>query len=393
MAGKRSEARLIAAKPRTGWRRRLHGGVRRAPGLGLVDRLVMLAVLSAVAVVWLLLVGFDAFTTFVSQLDNIGTGGYTPAKAATYVLLTVPRRSYEMYGYAALIGSLVGLGQLAGSGELTALRAAGLSKLRICASVVVSLVLLTAGVALLGETLAPAGEQKAQALSIAARSSDVALARGGSLWARDGDAVINARRGRAVDGAEGRAIELSGVRVFEFDEQGRLLALSLAATAIHMGGQWTLNDVRRTQFGKQTAHSTLSEQTVWKSGLDPRVLALSIVRPKYLALRDLARNVAYLDRNGQDASVYRNAWWARVFHPINLLVLVFCSVPFAFGALRSGGLSKRLFIGILLAIGFYFLQRAIVNLGAVYHLHPVVANLIPPVLLIVAATVYFRRHA
>lgn len=361
--------------------------------LGQADRLVMLAVLSAVAVVWLLLVGFDAFTNFVGELDDVGRGNYSLAKAATYVLLTVPRRGYEMYGYAALIGSLIGLGQLAGSGELTALRAAGLSKLRICASVVISLVLLTAAVALLGETLGPAGEQKAQALSIAAKSNNIALAKGGSLWARDGDAVINARSGRAVQGSGGREIELSGVRVFEFDNEGRLLALSLAATAIHMDGKWTLNDVRRTQFGKQTAHSTQSKKSVWASGLDPRVLALSIVHPQYLALRDLARNIAYLDRNGQDASAYRNAWWARVFYPFNLLVLVFCSVPFAFGALRSGGLSKRLFIGIVLTIGFYFLQRAIVNLGAVYHLHAVIANLIPPLLLIAAATAYFRRHA
>jgi lipopolysaccharide export system permease protein len=68
-------------------------------------------------------------------------------------------------------------------------------------------------------------------------------------------------------------------------------------------------------------------------------------------------------------------------------------VPFAFGALRSGGLSKRLFIGMLLVIGFYFLQRAIVNLGIVYELHPLAANLIPPALLIVMATAYFRRNA
>jgi lipopolysaccharide export system permease protein len=183
------------------------------------------------------------------------------------------------------------------------------------------------------------------------------------------------------------------VRVFEFDREGRLTALSLAATAIHAAGEWTLKDVRRTEFGKESARSTHAAKTSWASGLDPRVLALSIVRPKYLAMRDLARNIAYLDRNHLDASVYRNAWWARVFYPLNLLVLVFCAVPFAFGALRSGGLSKRLFIGMLLVIGFYFLQRAIVNLGIVYELHPLAANLIPPALLIVMATAYFRRNA
>jgi lipopolysaccharide export system permease protein len=383
-------ARRVGARV---WQRIRAIRLRPRTWLGQVDRLVMLAVLSAVGLVWLVLVGFDAFTTFVGQIDEIGRGNYRLATAASFVLMTLPRRAWEMYGYAALLGSLVGLGQLAGSGELTALRAAGLSKLRICASVALSLVVLTAAVAVLGETIGPFGEQKAQALVIAAKSDGVTLASGGSLWARDGDAVINARRGRALPGTDGREIELSGVRVFEFDREGRLTALSLAATAIHAAGEWTLKDVRRTEFGKESARSTEFAQTSWLSGLDPRVLALSIVRPKYLAMRDLARNIAYLDRNHQDASVYRNAWWARVFYPVNLLVLVFCAVPFAFGALRSGGLSKRLFIGMLLVIGFYFLQRAIVNLGIVYELHPLAANLIPPALLIVMATAYFRRHA
>lgn len=79
---------------------------------------------------------------------------YTVAKAISYTLLTVPRRLYEMFGYAALIGGLLGLGGLAGTGELTALRAAGLSKLRICVSVVITLFALTLCVAVLGETLA-----------------------------------------------------------------------------------------------------------------------------------------------------------------------------------------------------------------------------------------------
>ena len=112
-----------------------------------------------------------------------------------------------------------------------------------------------------------------------------------------------------------------------------------------------------------------------------------------MTLRDLGQNIAALDRNRQDASTFREAYWARVFYPLNVLVLVFCAVPFAFGALRSGGLSKRLFIGIVLALGFYLLQRAIVSIGSVYGFHPAVANLVPPLILVGLAVAYFRRHA
>lgn len=355
-----------------------------------VDRLVAMAVFGTVAMTWITIVGLDAFRTFIIELNDVGQGQYTLAKAATYVLLTVPRRFYEMFGYAALIGGLLGLGGLAGSGELTALRAAGLSKLRICASVALTLAVLTLGVVVLGESIGPYGERKAQALALAAKSRDVALAKGGALWARDGNNVISARSGHSHAGGE---VDLAGVRVFEFDGQGRLLSLSTADAATHSHGDWSLHKVRRTEFGSDSAASSEQAQRSWKSGLDPHMLALSIVQPQYMTLRDLARNIFYLDRNHQDASTFRNAFWARIFYPFNVLILVFCAVPFAFGALRSGGLSKRLFLGIVLALGFYFLQKAIVSVGAVYNLHPALANTLPPLLLIAAAVAYFRRHA
>jgi lipopolysaccharide export system permease protein len=51
-----------------------------------------------------------------------------------------------------------------------------------------------------------------------------------------------------------------------------------------------------------------------------------------------------------------------------------------------------MFIGILLAIGWYFLQKAMVNFGTVYGVPPMLANLLPAVLLAVAAWLYFRRN-
>ncbi|MBL0164610.1 MAG: LPS export ABC transporter permease LptG [Xanthomonadales bacterium] len=358
-----------------------------------VDRLVAMSVLAAVGLTWFVLVGFDAFKIFAGELNDVGHGGYTLAKAASYTLLTVPRRMYEMFGYAALIGGLLGLGGLAGTGELTALRAAGMSRLRICASVVLSLSVLTGLVVVMGETLAPWGDQSAKALSLAAKSKDVTLAKGGSIWARDGDTVVNAGNGRTRQTGHGAAVDLNRVRIFEFDKQGRLSTLSVAARAEHMRGQWTLFDVRRTVFGEASATSTQESKLQWPSGLDPDVLALSIVNLDYLNLRELSRNIAYLERNGQDSRGFREAWWMRIFYPVNVLVLAFCALPFAFGALRSGGMAKRLFLGIVMSIGFYFLQRAVVSMGTVYGLPPALANAIPPLLLIAMASAWFRRNA
>jgi lipopolysaccharide export system permease protein len=358
-----------------------------------VDKLVALSVLGAVLLAWGFLIGLDAFKTLIAEINDVGTGDYTLTKAVVYTLLTIPRRAYQWFGYAALIGGLLGMGMLATSGELTALRAAGLSKLRICVSVILSLVVLTALVMLMGETIGPRGEQKAEALALTAKAKDVTIGKGGSLWARDGETVINAKHGRSRATHAGMTVELSEVRVFEFTEAGQLLALSLARTATYLGGDWTLHDVRRTEFSGTSATTTMQAQTQWKSALDPDVLAKSMIHPEYLSARDLSRNIDYMRRNHQDSSGYERAYWGRIFYPLNVLVLAFCAVPFAFGALRTGGLGKRLFVGMALAISYYFFQSAVVSMGAVYNFNLALANLLPSVLLALAAIVYFRRHA
>ena len=359
-----------------------------------VDRLVARSVIGSVLLVWLVFISIDMFRSLVGEINDVGKGSYTLGNAFLYVVMTMPRRAYEWFGYSALIGGLLGLGGLASTGELTALRAAGMSKLRICASVVLTLLVMTVLVTFNGETLAPFGENRAQAINLAAKSNDVALARGGSLWARDGETIVNARRAvtRALPQG-GSQIEMFGVRIFEFDETGHLRVLSLAERASQVGREWTLHGVRRTEFqDAQAITSNVSDQA-WKSRLDPRLLASSIIRPDYMSASDLQRSIRYMDRNQQDASQFRNAFWERVYYPFNVLLLALCALPFAFGALRSGGAGKRLFLGLVVAIAFFLLRGSIVSFAVVYGVHAAVANAIPPLILLVGIVTYFRRNA
>ncbi len=356
------------------------------------DRLIASAVIGTLLIVWLVLVGFDALTQLIRQLGDVGQHGYTITDAIIYIALTLPRRMYEYFGNAALIGGLLGLGGLAASGELTALRAAGMSKLRIAASVVLIVGALTVLVVLMGETVAPVGDQQAQALQVRSRSHSLGLSSGGGLWARDGNHVINARNAIAVRHEGMPSVQLSDVRQFTLDKGGQLTRFMHAHDASHQGQHWILHQVRISDL---TGHGVVAREVAslpWQTNLNPRVLEQSVVHPEYLSMRDLLRNMHYSRANGINAGVYSNAFWAHALYPLNVLALVLCAMPFAFGALRSGGLGKRLFVGILLAIGWYFLQRVITNTGTVYGLSPLLANLLPALGLLAVAGVYFRRH-
>ena len=96
-----------------------------------------------------------AGAAMAGEVGDLRKGGYTLNHAIAATGLTIPWRAYNLFPTSAVIGSLLGLGQLAASSELTALRAVGLSRRRLSVSVAFSLALMTA--LMKGMPLEPAG--------------------------------------------------------------------------------------------------------------------------------------------------------------------------------------------------------------------------------------------
>ncbi len=72
------------------------------------------------------------FTTFnlINELDDVSPGGYRWTQAVLVVLMTLPRTLVELSPFIALLGGIVGLGQLSKNSELTAIRSTGFSIFR-----------------------------------------------------------------------------------------------------------------------------------------------------------------------------------------------------------------------------------------------------------------------
>ncbi|HET7125780.1 MAG TPA: LPS export ABC transporter permease LptG [Lysobacter sp.] len=357
------------------------------------DLYVSRVLLGTVLLTWAVLLGLDVVMAVVTELSDIGKGHYGFGDAITVVALSVPRRAYMLFPTAAVIGALMGLGQLAASSELTALRALGLSRRRLGLAVAGALAVLTALMVVNGETLGPWGQQRADAMKASAKSNDMIVAQYSGLWAREGDTFLNAQAGHERGEGRDHSLELQGVRLYEFAKDGRLESIARAGSAEHHPGGWLLRDVKRTWFEPRAVTETEALEEHWASKLDETALAASIARPRYLPASELSRSIAYRKRNGLDASEYEEHYWGRWFYPFNVLALCLAAVPFAFGSLRSGGMGKRLFIGIVFALMFWLVQTQFVKLAGVYKFDYRLAYLMPPTLMLAVSAVLFRRRS
>lgn len=339
----------------------------------LLSRHVSVTVLLAMLMVQAMLLGLDLVFSFIGELDNV-RGGFGAWQAFQYTLYILPSHSYEILPMSALIGALVGLGTLASNSELTIMRAAGVSLVRIVWWVVRgALVVIVLGMAL-GEYVVPITEQRGDALKARALGQDYQPGRISGYWQREGNELINIR----VVTPEG---ELLGVSRYAYGRDGRLLQAVFAARGDYHGDYWQLHDVRATSYLPDASAQVSSMATMrWRIDLTPEFLRVAAAPPQQLGLTDLHAFAQYLKRQALDAGSYDLQFWKKLLSPLAVFSMMLVACSFIFGPLRSVTLGFRIITGVLVGLGFRYVQDAAGFASLIYHTPPLLSVIIPIVL-------------
>lgn len=349
----------------------------------LLDRYIARAVIGHTLVVFLILLAVYFFSTLVTEMGYVGKGRYTTANAVLYSLMLIPRQAYELFPMVALLGSMLGLGSLANTSELTVMRSAGMSINRVAASVMKAGVLMIIVVILIGEGVAPKLEKEAHTQRLKAMAREITLSSGTGLWARDGDSFISIRRLNPGGAA-------NGLTLYRMDKQ-RLVEVAEARRARYRDGTWELIDVRKTLFDGEGVRTERLKRSEWSSGLTPDVVNLASLPPENLAIWELNDFIGYLQENGLASQRYEVAMWVRVIAPLATAGMILLALPFVFGSMRAVGVGARIMIGALIGIVFYLVNSVFSRVGLIYDIPPVVSAVIPTLLVFVVWFVMMRR--
>lgn len=335
--------------------------------MSVLARHVALRVLLSAGLVLLAVVAVLTLVDLIDEARAVRAGGYTFADALLTILLTTPQRVYETLPVSVFIGSLLGLGQLAADGEMTALRSAGYGLWAVARVLLAVGLLLAAATILIGEGPAPAGNAAALERRQAA-GAEPAVA---GLWLRKDGRYLHLR-----PDADRR--RLRDVMAYELDDAGALRSSLYAARAEYDGAAWTLRGVRESVLhGDGTVSSR--RRDAQPGGLLPEagVLALMLRPADGMSAADLGRYLDYFAGEELDLRAHRFAWWQRFAAPLSCVVVLLLTVPFTVTQARGGGLGQRVFAGILSGIAIYVFNRMGAHLGLVAGLPPWLAAFLP----------------
>jgi len=357
-----------------------------------VDRYIGKAAMLGILVVWISMTLLMMMFNLLGELRDTA-GNYGAGDVFWFVLQTGPRSAYQIFPVSALLGSLLGIGNLASANELVAFRISGVSRLRLAAAGMAGALLLTIPVMAIGEWVAPGAEQQARAFRLSQLIGQVIIGGPSGTWMRDGSDIVNIRRPLLTADRGEQSISFQDVEIYSFDGFAGLQKITHAESAFFDGDQWTLENVYEMDIKPTGVTPSSLVRTPWVSGVKPELLQSAVTRPPYLSLRVLWDQLEYLQANGLDDSVYRSAFWEKVFYPLVIIALVLAGMPFVFGSSRQHNLGTRLFIGMTLGGLFMLVNGAAQNLAAAYSLPIALSTVWPSVLLTIIAIVVLRRSA
>ena len=346
---------------------------------------VVRTVLGYTALVMLVLLALGALFLFIGQQDDIGTGGYSATQALLFVALNLPTYLSQLLPVGALIGALLGLGNLARGSELVVMRASGVTTVRFCAWLGAAGFILAVVMVALGEYVAPPLETYARQLKVFSKYSEFSFAGDRGTWVRDGDTIISVEQQSAQT-------RYGGVQVFRFDGERRLLSIGRAESAsVDDANGWQLEAYSETRFAGGATEVARADVQQVRTSLSADFLGLAVVEPDAMGLGDLRAYIAHLQRNDLDSTAFESALWARLARIVALLLVVMLALPFALGPMRDSGQGARTVVGILIGAGFVLLSRTLESSGRLFDLQPWLVGWGPTLLLAALTFVLLAR--
>lgn len=297
-----------------------------------------------------------------------------------YASLRIPAQLVIALPLAGLLGSMATFHAMARAREITALRSAGIGLARMMGYLwPVPLLFAVLHVAL-AQKLVPMAEGALKtwwedAVPLEERDAD-------PEWVRTSGGILLFQR-RSADGTR-----LLDVRIFERDQQGLLNLRTQADQALWQGGVWRLTDAQDLEPGSGVAPAVFT-QRIWNSNLRPDdVVRLNEAEP-HLTSVELAAVLGGERVGTRPRSFYATVLMQSFAAPFTVFIMMLLAIPAALVSERGGG-GGRMFIALLLGLGFLLVNGVFSAFGTSGRIGPLAAAFTAPVAFALLGLVQLR---
>jgi len=287
----------------------------------------------------------------------------------------VPITAERIMPFCVLVGAMSCYLALSRRNELVVARAAGVSAWEFVAPAVIMALLIGIFATLVYNPVAANMQERAKRLEAEIFGLREFGQQDSGFWVRqrstDGQAIINARN------SQNQGLQLAGVTIFTFDNQGRNQARIEAKSATLKDGEWELEEARVYPNDQPS-----SEHAVYslKTNITREQVRDTFATPETLSLWELPEYIRLADNAGLSAAGYRLQLQKLISRPFLLAAMVLLAAAFSLRFARMGGVQKMVLGGVLSGFLLYVLSKITEDMSKTELLSPMTAAWIPVVI-------------
>ncbi|MCD6581375.1 MAG: LPS export ABC transporter permease LptG [Desulfuromusa sp.] len=302
-------------------------------------------------------IGIYLLIDFFEKVDDLIEYQATTWDYFIYLSNNIPFIFVQILPLAILTTTVLTLGGLSRSNEITAMRAGGVSIWQIVKPLMSLALLLSFVLLLLNEFVIPWNtKQLNNLLEVKLKGKQLLQLTRNEIWYRSDNRIIN------IAIANVQKQQLQGVTIFSFDEQQKITKRQNIPLVHFDNGMWQTANLTEMIFDPK------SGDLIKETNLKNQILDVDRTPEDFsgrknwnneLNFRQLATMATKLEREGYDSTRQRVDMHSRLAAPFTCLIMGFLGIPFALQRGRNSNIA--LGIGLSLGIGVvYFIIQSLV---------------------------------
>jgi lipopolysaccharide export system permease protein len=341
--------------------------------MSVLDRYILKEFLKIFLLSVIVMITFYLMVTFIDMAGYFFKFKASLEQVARYMLFKIPVALFHVTPICVLIASVLTISGFSRSSELVAMKAAGMSMLRIALPVIMAGSVISLLSFLDSEYLSHQAERETKRIyheEIRKLPRKVMFS-GDRFWYKaDDGAIWNVGR---IDTANHKLIDIS---IFDFDPKGaRTLKRTLASEAVIENGEWVMKNVIVRKFGKR---GSFTEKKLDKAKLGRPMIKLSELtkvklEPEEMNLRQLRALIKETKSKGYDATKYVADMHSKIGFPLISFIMPFFAIPMGVRSSRAGGTMLGIGVAVVIGVVFWFSFSMSMAFGAAGRLYPLLA--------------------
>lgn len=315
----------------------------------------------------------------IQEIGDIGKGNYNLTAALIYLAGLLPGYIYLLFPLSVLIGVMTTMLGLVKNSEYAIIRTSGVSLRSITYTLGIFGLMFAIFTFTIGELIAPGASHFAKNYKLNKTQQRVSTTLSSGIWSKDGEhKVINIKK------INQNNPELIGdITIFSYTDNQELQEYLVADHGSYQAQtkSWLLESVTKYSYLENRIEIESLNQFTWQSSIEPSYFSVLIIAPEDMPAFGLMKYIVHLRENHQSTNRPKIAMWSKLLYPISCISMALIAIGFIPNNGRNINLSGKLFIGILIGIGFFFTNKLIGFMATLYSWNPILSAVLPTAIL------------